>query len=153
MGSEMCIRDRMEPGQAHFGSPDKDPEARLETIRWAGKLRIPYTSGILIGIGETRRERIDSLLALRDLHDEFGHLQEIIIQNFRAKQDTRMAGHPDADLEELLWTIASARIIFGPAMSVQAPPNLSPGALEPLVRAGLNDWGGVSPVTPDHVNP
>ena len=150
---ESVSRRLMEPGQAHFGSPDKDPEARLETIRWAGKLRIPYTSGILIGIGETRRERIDSLLALRDLHDEFGHLQEIIIQNFRAKQDTRMAGHPDADLEELLWTIASARIIFGPAMSVQAPPNLSPGALEPLVRAGLNDWGGVSPVTPDHVNP
>ena len=141
-----------ERGGCHFGSPDKDPAVRLETIRNAGKLSIPFTSGILIGIGETRDERIESLLALWDLHLEYGHIQEIIIQNFRAKPDTKMANAPEPDLADLQWTIAVARIIFGPEMSIQAPPNLSDGG-RGLIAAGLNDWGGVSPVTPDHVNP
>lgn len=139
-------------GGCHFGSPDKDPAVRLETIRNAGKLKIPFTSGILIGIGETRTERIESLLALRGLHHEFGHIQEIIIQNFRAKPNTKMANAPEPNLEDLQWTIAVARIIFGARMSIQAPPNLSNGGAG-LIAAGINDWGGISPVTPDHVNP
>jgi FO synthase len=143
----------LERGQVHHGSPDKDPDARLATMRMAGELAIPYTSGILIGIGETPEERITSLLALRDLHDEYGHIQEIIIQNFRAKPDTRMAQAPEPTLDDLLWTIACARLIFGPDMAIQAPPNLSPDTFGTLIRAGINDWGGVSPVTPDHVNP
>jgi len=140
-------------GGAHFGSPDKDPAVRLETIRLAGEAAVPFTSGILIGIGETRRERIESLLTLRDLHDRSGHLQEIIIQNFRAKPGTRMAEAPEPDLDDHLWTIAVTRLIFGPGMNIQAPPNLNPGALAEMIAAGINDWGGVSPVTPDHVNP
>ncbi len=148
-GSErLCAR-----GGPHYGSPDKWPANRLATLRAAGELNIAMTTGLLIGIGETRRERIDSLLALRDIQDEFGNLQELIIQNFRAKQGTKMAGAPEPELEEQLWTIAVARLLFGPAMSIQAPPNLQPEALDSLVRAGINDWGGVSPVTPDHVNP
>ena len=150
---ESASRRLLESGGAHHGSPDKDPDLRLDTVRLAGELAIPYTSGILIGIGETREERIDSLLALRDLHDAYGHLQEIIIQNFRAKPGTRMAQAPDPTLEDLQWTIASARLIFGPDMAIQAPPNLSPDTFGTLIRAGINDWGGVSPVTPDHVNP
>lgn len=142
----------MERGACHFGSPDKDPAVRLETIRNAGELKIPFTSGILIGIGETRADRIESLLALRDLHQEFGHIQEIIIQNFRAKPNTKMADVPEPDLTDLQWTIAIARVIFGAEMSIQAPPNLSDGGAG-LIAAGINDWGGVSPVTPDHVNP
>ena len=142
----------MERGGCHFGSPDKDPAVRLETIRRAGELKIPFTSGILIGIGETRAERIESLLALRDLHQEFDHIQEIIIQNFRAKPNTKMADALEPDLADLQWTIAVARVIFGAEMSIQAPPNLSDGGAG-LIAAGINDWGGVSPVTPDHVNP
>jgi FO synthase len=111
------------------------------------------TTGLLIGIGETRRERIESLLALRDIHDAHGHLQELIIQNFRAKPGTKMADAPEPSLEEQLWTIAVTRLLFGPGMSIQAPPNLQPEELDSLLRAGINDWGGVSPVTPDHVNP
>ena len=140
-------------GGPHHGSPDKHPELRLETIRLAGVEKIPFTSGILIGIGETRRERIEALLALRELHEQHGHLQEIIIQNFRAKPDTKMAKAPEPSLAELVWTIAVARIIFGPKMNLQAPPNLSSGELSALVEAGINDWGGISPVTSDHVNP
>jgi FO synthase len=140
-------------GGPHFGSPDKHPAARLETIRAAGEAAVPFTSGILIGIGETRHERIESLLALRDLHERYGHLQEIIIQNFRAKPGTRMAEAPEPDLDDHLWTIAVARLIFGAEMNIQAPPNLNPGALAEMIDAGINDWGGVSPVTPDHVNP
>ncbi len=143
----------LERGGVHHGSPDKDPGARLATMRAAGELAIPFTSGILIGIGETRRERIESLLALRDLHDEHGHIQEIIVQNFRAKPDTRMAGAPEPTREDLQWTIACARLIFGPGMAIQAPPNLTPDGYAALIGAGINDWGGVSPVTPDHVNP
>ena len=142
-----------EKGMPHYGSPDKDPTRRLETIALAGQARVPFTSGILIGIGETRLERIESLLALRRLHEEYGHIQEIIVQNFRAKPGTRMARAPEPDLDDLLWTIAVARLLFGPTMSIQAPPNLSPGVLPQLIAAGINDWGGVSPVTPDHVNP
>ena len=142
-----------EKGGPHHGSPDKRPAARIETIRLAGTLGIPFTSGILIGIGETRHERIDSLLALRDLNDRYGHLQEIIIQNFRAKPDTRMADAPEPGLEELQWTVAVARIVFGPHMNIQAPPNLSPTGLGRLVAAGINDLGGISPVTQDYVNP
>lgn len=148
------ISDRLtKRGQVHFGSPDKDPAARLETIRLAGEHCVPFTSGILIGIGETRTERVDSLLALRALHERYGHIQEIIIQNFRAKEGTKCASASEPDLDDLLWTIAMARIVFGPAMNIQAPPNLSPGVYERLIRAGINDWGGISPVTVDHVNP
>ncbi len=142
-----------ERGMPHFGSPDKEPGRRLETLRIAGELRVPMTTGVLIGIGETRRERIESLLALRDLQNEFGHLQEIIIQNFRAKLGTKMHAAAEPSMDELCWTIAVARIIFGAQMSIQAPPNLYTGDLTELIRAGINDWGGVSPITPDHVNP
>jgi FO synthase len=142
-----------EKGMPHYGSPDKDPVLRLETIRLAGVASVPFTTGILIGIGETRKERIESLLAIRDLHEQYGHIQEIIVQNFRAKPNTKMALAPEPDLEDLVWTIAVARLIFGAEMNIQAPPNLSPGVLTQLVAAGINDWGGVSPLTPDHVNP
>lgn len=140
-------------GGPHHGSPDKIPAARLETIRLAGEAGVPFTTGVLIGIGETRAERIEALLALRELNARYGHIQEIIVQNFRPKPGTRMAGAPAPSLEEHLWTIAAARLLFEPAMNIQAPPNLSPGSLRQLVDAGINDWGGVSPVTPDHVNP
>ncbi len=146
--ARLCEKD-----MPHYGSPDKDPTRRLETIALAGQARVPFTSGILIGIGETRLERIEALLALRRLHEQYGHIQEIIVQNFRAKPGTRMARAPEPDLDDLLWTIAVARLLFGPTMSIQAPPNLSPGVLPQLIAAGINDWGGVSPVTPDHVNP
>jgi len=142
-----------ERGGPHFGSPDKRPAKRLATLQAAGELGIAMTTGLLIGIGESRRERIESLLALRAIQDAHGHLQELIIQNFRAKPGTKMAGAPEPALEEQLWTIAVARLLFGPSMSIQAPPNLQPNELDSLVRAGINDWGGVSPVTPDHVNP
>jgi FO synthase len=142
-----------ERGGPHFGSPDKHPAVRLATLRAAGAQSVPFTSGILIGIGETQAERIESLLRLRDLQGEFGHIQEIIIQNFRPKPGTLMAAAPPASLEDHLRTIALARLIFPPDMNIQAPPNLSPDELERLVAAGINDWGGVSPLTPDHVNP
>ena len=140
-------------GGPHFGSPDKAPARRLQCIAAAGEAAVPFTSGILIGIGETRAERIEALLALRDLGERHGHIQEIIIQNFRAKPETRMAGAPEPSEADHLWTIAVARLIFGPHMNIQAPPNLMPDALEAMIAAGINDWGGVSPVTPDHVNP
>jgi FO synthase len=140
-------------GGPHFGSPDKDPAVRLDTIAAAGEAAVPFTSGILIGIGETRRERIQSLLALRGLHERYGHIQEIIIQNFRAKPGTLMANAPEPEVDDHLWTIAVGRLIFGPEMNLQAPPNLNPAALAEMIAAGINDWGGVSPVTRDHVNP
>jgi FO synthase len=142
-----------ERGGPHFGSPDKRPAARLATIRLAGEASVPFTSGILIGIGETRTERLDALLALRDLNERYGHIQEVIIQNFRAKSDTRMAEAAEPDRDELLWTLALARLTFGSAMNIQAPPNLSGEGFGGLIEGGLNDWGGISPVTPDHVNP
>ena len=142
-----------EKGGPHFGSPDKMPARRLETIRLAGERRVPFTTGILIGIGETRAERLESLYALHDLHKEYGHLQEIIVQNFRAKPDTLMAESSEPGIDELVWTIAATRLIFGPDMNIQVPPNLNDGNLGRLVQAGINDWGGVSPITPDFVNP
>ena len=142
-----------EAGGVHYGSPDKRPEARLETLRLAGELRIPFTTGILIGIGETRAERLEALFAIRDLHRRFGHIQEVIVQNFRAKSGTKLAGAAEPDLDDLTWSIAAARLILGAAMNIQAPPNLSPGGYARLIGAGINDWGGISPVTPDHVNP
>jgi FO synthase len=146
--------DRLcERGGPHFGSPDKQPAHRLATLRLAGEARVPMTSGILIGIGETRRERLDALLALRELADRYGHIQEIIVQNFRAKPGTKMHNAPEPSSDDLCWTIAAARLIFGPHMSIQAPPNLYGGELPELIAAGINDWGGVSPLTPDHVNP
>jgi len=140
-------------GMPHFGSPDKVPAVRLRTIAAAGKAKVPFTTGILIGIGETRLERVQSLLAIRALHQRYGHIQEIIVQNFRAKSDTKMKDAPEPSLDDLLWTLAVARIVFGPDVSIQAPPNLSPGVLPQLVSAGIDDWGGVSPLTPDFVNP
>ena len=142
-----------ERGGVHFGSPDKHPAVRLETIRLAGELKVPFTTGILIGIGETRDERLDALRAIGDLQATYGHIQEVIVQNFRAKPDTKRAGADEPDLDDLLWTIAQARLILGSEMNIQAPPNLSPGVYPRLIAAGLNDWGGISPVTPDHVNP
>jgi FO synthase len=146
--------DRLsERGGPHFGSPDKLPAARLETIRLAGELGIPFTTGVLIGIGETREERIDALLAIRRLGEHHGHVQEVIVQNFRAKPDTRMAQHPEPSLDELLWTAAAARVVLGPNAHIQCPPNLSGDDFGRLLDAGIDDWGGVSPVTIDHVNP
>lgn len=142
-----------ERGGPHFGSPDKEPSARLATLEAAGRARVPFTTGLLIGIGETRAERIEALLAIRDSHDRHGHVQEVIIQNFRAKAGTKMADAPEPSLDEHLWTVAVARLILGPTISIQAPPNLQPEGLKALIDAGINDWGGVSPVTPDHVNP
>ena len=142
-----------ERGQAHYGSPDKHPQVRLDTIASAGRLGVPFTSGILIGIGETRLERVASLLVLRDLHAQYGHLQEIIVQNFRAKPATRMAAQIEPDLDDLMWTVGVARLVFGPRMNIQVPPNLSSNSFGTLLKSGINDWGGVSPVTPDHVNP
>lgn len=143
-----------EPGQVHYGSPDKDPDVRLRLLDDAGAARIPFTSGILVGIGETLRDRAESLVALRDAHARHGHLQEIIVQNFRAKPRTAMQGAPDADLREYVAAVAVARLVMGPGMRIQVPPNLSdPQELDLLVRAGADDWGGVSPLTADHVNP
>ncbi len=140
-------------GGPHWASPDKLPERRLETIELAGELRIPFTSGILIGIGETRSERLEALVALRQLHERHGHLQEVIVQNFRAKPGTRMAAHPEPSLDEHLWTIAAARLLLPDDVAVQAPPNLAYDDFPRLLDAGIDDWGGVSPVTIDHVNP
>ena len=140
-------------GGPHWASPDKLPARRLETIRLAGELAIPFTSGILIGIGETREERIDALLALKSLGEEHGHVQEVIVQNFRAKPGTRMASHSEPSLDDHLWTIAVARVLLGPDWHVQAPPNLAFDDFPRLLDAGIDDWGGVSPVTIDHVNP
>ena len=140
------------PGGPHEHAPDKRPRTRLAMIRRAGELRIPFTSGILIGIGETARERVEALLALRDLHEAHGHIQEVIVQNFRAKPDTPMAAAGEPGLAELMTACATARLVMGPRMSIQAPPNLS-ADYGPLLLAGINDWGGVSPLTPDFVNP
>jgi len=141
------------PGAAHDRAPDKVPARRLRTIARAGELGIPFTTGILIGIGETHAERVDALLAIRDLHERHGHIQEVIVQNFRAKPTIPMRGWPDPGATDLLRTVAVARLLLGPTMNIQAPPNLSADGYERLAAAGLNDWGGVSPLTPDHINP
>ena len=140
-------------GGAHEFAPSKRPRVRLRTIELAGELRLPFTTGILIGIGDTREDRIESLLAIRDLHRRFGHVQEVIVQNFRAKPGTAMAENLDADTIELLWSVAAARLILGPDSNVQVPPNLSADIYHIYLGAGINDWGGVSPLTIDFVNP
>lgn len=141
------------PGMAHDRAPDKVPARRLKTIEWAGKLQIPFTTGILIGIGETHAERVDSLLAIRRSHERYGHIQEVIIQNFRTKPGISMQHHPEPSAGDMLRTVAVARLLLGPDMNLQAPPNLSPETYPRLIAAGLNDWGGISPLTLDHINP
>ena len=143
----------MRDGLPHAKAPDKVPALRLRTIEEAGKLSIAFTSGILIGIGETMEERVDSLFAIRALHEKYGHIQEVIIQNFRAKPEIPMAAHPEPSLEDMQRTIALARLILGPHMNIQAPPNLSYDDFPRLLEAGINDWGGISPVTRDFINP
>ncbi|MFE0026253.1 bifunctional FO biosynthesis protein CofGH [Amycolatopsis sp. NPDC059021] len=142
-----------EKGQPHYGSPDKDPEVRLRVLEDAGRSSVPFTTGILIGIGETHEERADALFAIRKVARTYGSVQEVIVQNFRAKPDTKMRATPDADLDELAATIAVARLVLGPKMRIQAPPNLIGRQYEKMLKAGIDDWGGVSPLTPDHVNP
>jgi len=139
-------------GQAHYYAPDKDPDRRLQMIREAGELAIPFTTGILLGIGETWAERVASLAAIRELQRTYGHIQEVIIQNFRAKPSTPMAGRPEPESLDIARTVAVARLMLG-NMNIQAPPNLSPYDHRLLLAAGLNDWGGISPLTPDFVNP
>src|SRR5437899_6367614 len=143
----------MRKGLAHYKAPDKVPALRLRTIEEAGKLSIAFTTGILIGIGETFEERVDSLFAIRALHERYGHVQEVIVQNFRAKPDIPMAHHPEPPMEDVLRTIAIARLILGPHMNLQAPPNLSYTDFPRLLEGGINDWGGISPVTKDFINP
>jgi FO synthase len=148
------VADRLAaPGQAHDRAPDKVSARRLKTIALAGKLQIPFTTGILIGIGETPAERVDALLAIADLHERYGHIQEVIIQNFRAKPRIAMRAHPEPSFEDLLRVTAVARLILGPDVNLQAPPNLSAATWPRLLDAGLNDWGGISPLTLDHINP
>ena len=147
------ISDRLlQRGAAHDNAPDKTPARRLHTIEEAGKQRVPFTTGILIGIGETLEERVDSLLAIRDLHERYGHIQEVIIQNFRAKPEIAMCDHPEPAREDMLRTVAIARLLM-PDMNIQAPPNLSSPWYQDLLDAGINDWGGISPLTPDFINP
>ena len=142
-----------ERGGAHHGCPDKLPATRINTLRAAGELYVPFTTGILVGIGETRSERVDAFLALRRLHSDHGHIQEVIVQNFRAKAGTRMAGCGEPDVDEMRRTLAVARLLLGGEVNLQAPPNLTPREYGRYLRAGINDWGGISPVTPDHINP
>ncbi len=142
----------LRPGMPHHRCPDKVPARRLETIAAAGRRRVAFTTGILIGIGETPRERVDSLFAIRDLHRRYGHIQEVIVQNFRAKPDIAMWDHPEPALVDMLRTIAVARLVLQ-EMNVQAPPNLAPREYRWYLRAGINDWGGVSPLTQDFINP
>jgi FO synthase len=143
----------MRDGLAHFKAPDKVPALRLRTVEEAGKLSIAFTTGILIGIGETFEERVDALFAIRALHEKYGHIQEVIVQNFRAKPDIPMAHQAEPSMEDMLRTIAVARLILGPHMNIQAPPNLSYADFPRLLEAGINDWGGISPVTKDFINP
>ncbi|MDR5710495.1 MAG: 7,8-didemethyl-8-hydroxy-5-deazariboflavin synthase CofG [Armatimonadota bacterium] len=142
----------LQPGMPHYRCPDKVPSRRLQTIEAAGRLQVAFTTGILVGIGETREERVDSLLAIRALHRRYGHIQEVIVQNFRAKPGTPMAGHPEPPLEEMLRTLAVARLVLQD-MNLQAPPNLAAGQYWWYLRAGINDWGGISPLTRDFINP
>jgi FO synthase len=142
----------MEKGAAHGNAPDKVPTLRLKTMEDAGKLAVPFTTGILIGIGETIEERVDSLLAIQRLHQRYGHIQEVIVQNFRAKPDIPMANAPEPDTDDLLRTIAVARLLLRD-MNIQAPPNLTEVRYERLLQGGIDDWGGISPLTPDYINP
>ena len=148
------VSDRLlRPGEAHHACPDKVPSARLATLKAAGELGVPFTTGILIGIGESMEERVDSLFAIREIHERYGHIQEVIVQNFRAKPDTRFAQWPEPDALDLVRTAAVARLIFGSEVNIQIPPNLTPDDYGFLLRAGINDWGGISPVTLDFINP
>jgi FO synthase len=140
-------------GAAHFGSPDKDPKVRLQVLEDAGRSNVPFTTGILIGIGETLEERADAIFAIRNVAREYDGIQEVIVQNFRAKPDTKMRDTPDAELEDLAATIAVTRLVLGPNARIQAPPNLVGEQYQLILDAGIDDWGGVSPLTPDHVNP
>src|SRR6185436_11973996 len=140
-------------GAPHFGSPDKDPAVRLRVLEDAGRSNVPFTTGILIGIGETRAERAESVFAIRKVAREYRGIQEVIVQNFRAKPDTKMRDAPDAELDDLAATIAVTRLILGSKARIQAPPNLVGAQYDLILRAGIDDWGGVSPLTPDHVNP
>jgi FO synthase len=142
-----------EKGGPHFGSPDKDPKVRLRVLEDAGRSNVPFTTGILIGIGETLAERADAIFAIRKVAREYGGIQEVIVQNFRAKPDTKMRDTPDAELGDLAATIAAARLVLGPKTRIQAPPNLVGDQHRLILDAGIDDWGGVSPLTPDHVNP
>ncbi len=142
----------LRPGMPHYRCPDKVPQRRIATIAAAGRQHVAFTTGILIGIGETREERVDSLFAIRDLHRQYGHIQEVIVQNFRAKPDIPMRDHPEPTQAEMLRTLAVARVIL-PDMNIQAPPNLAPHTYRWYLRAGINDWGGISPLTPDYINP
>jgi FO synthase len=150
---ETTSRRLLAKGMAHDNAPDKDPAVRLKTLENAGKLRIPFTTGILIGIGETFSERVEALCAIRELHERYGHIQEVIIQNFRAKPDIPMQAWPEPTLLDFLRTIAVARLILGGEMNIQAPPNLTPEQYQLLITAGINDWGGISPLTIDFINP
>ena len=140
------------PGAAHDNAPDKLPVKRLRTIEDAGKQHVPFTTGLLIGIGESLEDRVDTLIAIRDLHEKYGHIQEVIVQNFRSKPAIPMASWPEPSRGEMLRTLAVARLILGD-MNIQAPPNLSSPDYEMLLSAGINDWGGISPLTPDFINP
>lgn len=149
-----CVSPRLcDPGMPHHRAPDKRPERRLAMIASAGKLRIPFTTGILVGIGETRRERVESLLAIRRLYERYGHVQEVIVQNFRASAGVPMERAPEPDEDEVTWSVAMARLILDEDVSVQSPPNLNPASVEALLASGINDFGGISPVTPDYINP
>jgi FO synthase len=152
---ESTSRRLCEPGGPHHGSPDKVPARRLAMLEEAGRRKVPFTTGLLVGIGETWEERVDTLLAIREAHERWGHVQEVIVQNFRAKPGTPMHAHPEPSDAEMIATVALARLVLGPEMSVQCPPNLagSETVLRRYLGAGINDWGGVSPVTIDHVNP
>jgi FO synthase len=150
---ETISRRLLGQGMAHENAPDKDPTIRIKTLENAGKLRIPFTTGILIGIGETFAERVDSLCTIRELHERYGHIQEVIIQNFRAKPGIPMQAHREPTLLDFLRTLAIARLILGGEMNIQAPPNLTPEQYQLLMTAGINDWGGVSPLTIDFINP
>ena len=149
---ESSSRRLLQKGQAHYGCPDKVPLQRLRTLERAGRQNVPFTTGILIGIGETWQERVETLQAIQDMHATYGHIQEVIVQNFRAKPGTAMQNHPEPSHEDMMRTLVLARLILDPEISVQAPPNLE-SAYEDYLRAGLNDWGGISPVTIDYINP
>jgi len=149
---ETVNSDLLRPGAAHDNAPDKEPSKRLRTIEEAGKQGIPFTTGLLIGIGESVEDRVDALLAIRALHERYGHIQEVIVQNFRSKPDIPMRNRPEPDRGTMLRTIAVTRLLM-PDVNVQAPPNLSDDTYDELLDAGINDWGGVSPLTPDFINP